>query len=67
MGELMALSLGLKFLGFILDVFKASDETKRKFLDLVEASRNEGLISVQAYETFKKQRQELEERAKNGN
>jgi len=48
-----------QLMSFVLDRVKASNDTKAKFLALLEAVKNDGLISVEAHDAFAKQRQEL--------
>lgn len=51
--------IGLRFLAWVISTTNASDKTKKKFLELVEATKNDGLISVKARDTFDKQFKEI--------
>ncbi len=60
----MTVGIILKILGFFLSWFGASKETQKQLLKLIEATRNDGLITVKSYEKFKSQKEKLIERAK---
>jgi hypothetical protein len=53
------LALLLKLVSFFLDRSSAKDATKQKFYDFIDSTRNDALISVQAHDVFRKQRQQL--------
>lgn len=60
----MTITTVLKILGFLFDLWGASNETKRKYLELIESTKNDGLISKKARDRFKSQRQEIVEEMK---
>ena len=47
--------IGLRFLAWVITTTNASDKTKKKFLELVEATKDDGLITTKARDTFDKQ------------
>lgn len=46
-------------LGWALKLFGASAETNKKFLELIESTKNDGLITVQARDKFNSQRESI--------
>lgn len=56
---LTLLPYALQFIGWIFSKYNASEETQKKFMELVQASKNDGLIAVDAKDTFKKQKAEI--------
>lgn len=49
------LEIGLTIFAWFLERSNASDQTKRKFLELVESTKDDGLITVKTHDTFKEQ------------
>lgn len=49
----------LKFVGWILDKNNASEETKKKMYELIASTADDGLISVQAKDAFKAQKEKI--------
>ena len=60
MNWLAALPYVFQLLGWILSRYNASQDTMRAFQALVQASKDDGLISVNAKDEFKKQKDELD-------
>lgn len=48
-----------KVFGFLLNIFGAGQKQKQKFLELVEAAKDEGKITVAAFDTFKAQHEAI--------
>lgn len=53
------LELTLRFLAWFLDRAQASDKTKKKFLELIEATKEDGLVTVKVKDTFEEQYKEV--------
>lgn len=55
----LGLTVFLQLMGVILDYYKASNDTKRAFFALVQAVKDDGLISVKAHDEFERQKEVL--------
>jgi hypothetical protein len=50
-----------QLISFFLDRYKASEETKRRFIALVQSAKDDGLIAVQAKDEFERQKEKLKQ------
>lgn len=55
----LGLTVFLQLLGVVLEWYSVSNDTKRQYLALVTAIKNDGLISVEAHDEFQKQKDQL--------
>jgi hypothetical protein len=60
MSWLSLLPSAIQFVLWILGRVNASEETRKKFIAFVQSAKDDGLISVQAKETFQQQKEALE-------
>jgi hypothetical protein len=59
--------ISLRLVAYFLNSRKTSQVTKKKFMDLVRATKDDGLITVHTFETFNDQFKEVMEVKSNGN
>lgn len=55
----LAMTIALQLLGVVLEWYKASNDTKLVYLNLINSIKNDGLISVAAHDEFQKQKDKL--------
>lgn len=56
------LEIVLKGMGWFLDWYGASQQSRQRFLDLVTSLKDEKKISIEAHDEFQKQQDKLKEK-----
>lgn len=59
MSFIALLPYAFQIIGWLLDKYNASEETKKRFMELVQSAKDDGLISVSAKDEFAKQKEKL--------
>lgn len=55
-------SIALKLVGFMIDKKASNDQAKKKFLELLDAVKDDAAISVKIKDSLTEQREKLKER-----